>query len=225
MHREERVTLKAVIFDLDGVVVDTVPLHFKAWKRMFNEYGHDFTFTDYKRKVDGIPRYDGARTILTELSDDEVHRAGDKKQRYFRELLDAADIPRYDTTIRLIDLLRAARIKVAVISSSKNCVHILERIGILGNLDAVIGGADITRGKPDPQIFLMAAGRLETAPEDCVVFEDAVLGVEAAKNAHMKCVGIDRYGDPDRLAKADIVVADAAEVTVDRLRALVDNAR
>lgn len=214
--------LEAAIFDLDGVVVNTVPLHFEAWKRMFNEYGHDFTFDDYKQKVDGIPRYDGARAILTELSDEEIKAAGEKKQEYFRELLDAADIPRYDTTIELIDNLLTAGIKVAVISSSKNCPHILKKIGIYDRLNAVISGKDITKGKPDPQIFLMAAEKLGATPENCVVFEDAVLGVEAAKNGNMKCIGIDRYESPERLSKADVVVRDAGEVSVDKLKGLVD---
>lgn len=212
--------LEAAIFDLDGVVVNTVPLHFEAWKRMFNEYGHEFTFDDYKAKVDGIPRYDGARAILTELSDDELKVAGDKKQGYFRELLDAAEIPRYDTTIKLIGDLQAAGIKVAVISSSKNCPHILEKIGLYDKLDAIISGTDITKGKPDPQIFLMAAERVGTEPQACVVFEDAVLGVEAAKRANMKCVGMDRYDHPERLTKADVVVKDASELSVGGLKEL-----
>ena len=214
--------LAAAIFDLDGVVVNTVPIHFKAWKRMFNEYGHEFTFDDYKQKVDGIPRYDGARAILTELNEAEIKEAGNKKQGYFRELLDAEEIPRYDTTINLIDQLQQAGIKVAVISSSKNCPLILQRIGLFDRLDAVISGKDITKGKPDPQIFLMAAKRLGAMPNQCVVFEDAVLGVEAAKRGEMKCVGIDRYDNPKRLAKADIIVKDAGEVTISTLKRMFE---
>lgn len=213
-------SLKAVIFDLDGVVVNTVPLHFQAWKRMFAEYGHDFTFEEYKQKVDGIPRYDGARAILTDLPEDEVHKAGDRKQSYFRELLDKADIPRYDSTISLINELLSGGIHVAVISSSKNCPDILKKIGLYEKLNAVISGKDITKGKPDPQIFLMAAEKMKIDPEDCVVFEDAVLGVEAAKNAKMKCVGIDRYENPNRLAKADLIIKDASEISVPRLKEL-----
>ena len=214
--------LTAAIFDLDGVIVDTVPLHFKAWKKMFNEYGHEFTFDDYKAKVDGIPRRDGAKAILTELSDEEIHVAGDKKQVYFREMLDADEIPRYDTTIKLIDDLKADGVKVAVISSSKNCPHILRKIGLYDRLDAVISGTDITKGKPNPQIFLLAAQKVVAEPAECVVFEDAVLGVEAAKRGDMKCVGIDRYDDPKRLEKADLIVKDAGELTVDMLRALME---
>ena len=79
---------RGAIFDVDGVLVDTVPIHFKAWKKMFSEYGVDFTFDDYKSKVDGIPRYDGARAILKNLSDTEIKEAGDRKQRYFLEFID-----------------------------------------------------------------------------------------------------------------------------------------
>lgn len=212
--------LEAVIFDLDGVVVNTVPLHFAAWKRMFNEYGHEFTFDDYKQKVDGIPRYDGARAILTELPEDKLRIAADKKQDYFREALDKSEIPRYDTTIHLIEELLSDGIKVAVISSSKNCPYILKKIGLFDKLTTVVSGADITKGKPDPQIFLMAAERMGADPEHCIVFEDAVLGVEAAKRGKMKCVGIDRYDNPERLSKADIIIKDAGEVTMAKLKEL-----
>ena len=89
--------MKAAIFDLDGVIVNTVPLHFKAWKMMFSEYGKEFNFDDYKQKVDGIPRMDGARAILTDLSDEELKKAADKKQVYFLEYLNSEDIPVYNS--------------------------------------------------------------------------------------------------------------------------------
>lgn len=212
--------MKAAIFDLDGVIVNTVPLHFKAWQRMFKEYGKDFNFDDYKQKVDGIPRTDGAKAILTDLSEDDLRKAGDKKQGYFLEYLNSDKIPVYDTTVELIRALRAEGLKRGVISSSKNCLPVLEKIGLVDLFDIIITGNDITKGKPDPQIFLMAAEKMETEPEACVVFEDAVLGVEAAKRAHMKCVGIDRYGEPERLKKADLVVADLGEVTVKKIKEL-----
>lgn len=203
---------KAAIFDMDGVVVDTVPIHFKAWRRMFGEYGHEFTFEDYKEKVDGIPRYDGTRAVLTELSDEEIVEAGDKKQAYFLEELNTADIPIYKSTTDLITDLQGRKIKVAVISASKNAPLILERIGLMDRLDAMVCGHDVTKGKPDPQVFLLAAKKLGAEKSQCVVFEDAVLGVEAAKKALMKCVGIDRYGDPERLNQADLVVSDLGEI-------------
>ena len=212
--------LKAAIFDLDGVVVDTVPIHFKAWKRMFEKYGKTFTFEDYKQKVDGIPRRNGAKAILTDISDEELKKAADLKQSYFVENLEKEDIPQFTTTIKLITNLLDEGIKCAVVSSSKNCPAILKRIGLFDKLGSVISGDDITRGKPDPQIFLMAAERLGAKPSECIAFEDAVLGVESAKNAKMHCIGIDRYDHPERLALADIVVSDLGEIDLAEIKAL-----
>lgn len=213
-------SFKAAIFDLDGVIVDTVPIHFRAWKKMFLEYGKDFTFDDYKRKVDGIPRIDGAKAILTDFSDEEIKKACDKKQEYFLEFIKKVKISVYKSTLGLIKELKANYIKVANISSSKNCKLILERIGVIDLMDVIVDGNDITKGKPDPQIFLMAAERLSVEPEVCLVFEDAVLGVEAAKRANMLCVGIDRYNEPKRLKKADIIVTDLSEVDYNKLEGL-----
>lgn len=212
--------MKAAIFDLDGVIVNTVPLHFKAWQRMFKEYGKDFTFEDYKEKVDGIPRTDGAKAILTDLSDEDLKKAGDKKQAYLLEYLEKEKIPAYDTTVDLIKSIKKDGLKIGVISSSKNCMSILKKINLVDIFDVIITGNDITKGKPDPQAFFMAAERMSSEPKACVVFEDAVLGVEAAKNAGMKCVGIDRYGSPERLKKADLVVSDLGEITLKNVKEL-----
>ena len=217
-------SLKGAIFDLDGVLVNTVPLHFKAWKRMFGEYGKDFTFEDYKAKVDGIPRMAGARAILTELSDSELEEAAAKKQGYFVEFLKTDGINVYETSRNLIKELRSEGVKIAVISSSRNCPYILEKAGFNPLLDAVISGKDIKpgKGKPDPWIFSRAIERLALKPDECVVFEDAVLGVEAAKRAEAKTVGVDRHDDPARLKKADLIIKDLGEVDYNRLKSLVE---
>lgn len=211
---------KAAIFDLDGVIVDTVPLHFKAWKRMFNDYGKEFDFNDYKQKVDGIPRIDGCRAILTDISGEEITKASDKKQGYYMEYLSEDGVKVYDTTVSLIKELLAAGIHTAVVSSSKNLPLILKRTGLTNMFEVRLSGSDITKGKPDPQIFLMAAKRLNIAPEESVVFEDATLGVEGAKRANMHCVGIDRTNRPDLFKKADIVVNDLGEIDLIRLQSL-----
>ncbi len=212
--------MHAAIFDLDGVIVNTVPFHFKAWQRMFKEYGKDFSFEDYKQKVDGIPRIDGARAILRDLDRDGLQRAGDKKQGYFLEYLDKEDIPVYAGTVSLIKDFKKEGLKVAVISSSKNCLPILKKTNLADLFNVIITGNDITKGKPDPQAFFMAADKMSAGPEGCVVFEDAVLGVEAAKRAGMRCVGIDRYGRPERLNKADLVVSDLGEIDAGKVKAL-----
>lgn len=212
--------MKAAIFDLDGVIVNTVPLHFRAWQRMFAEYGREFTFEEYKEKVDGIPRTDGARAILTDLDENELEKAGSKKQGYFLEYLNSEEIPVYKTTVDLIKAIKKEKIKRGAISSSKNCLPILKKANLIDLFDVIITGNDITRGKPDPQVFLTAAEKMSVEPAGCVVFEDAVLGVEAAKRAKMKCVGIDRYGKPERLKKADLVVSDLGEVNIKKIKEL-----
>ncbi len=212
---------EGAIFDLDGIVVDTVPLHFAAWKKMFSEYGKSFTFEDYKKKVDGIPRMDGARAVLTELDDKELEKAAGLKQKYFRSELDRGKIPVYDSTIKLIKDLKDTGLSLAVISSSKNCTHILKNIGIYDILDTVVGGSRELKGKPDPEIFLTAAKELKASPEKCVVFEDASLGVASAKNAGMYVIGVDRYSNPARLEAADRIVSDAGQITASEVAGLL----
>ena len=212
--------LKGAIFDLDGVIVNTVPLHFKAWQKMFGEYGKEFSFRDYKEKVDGIPRLSGARAILTDLSEAELAQAADKKQHYFLEFLHQEGVEVYESTVELIKELQQAGIKRAVVSSSRNCPYILAKANLSDLFDVIIGGDEVVRGKPHPDIFLLAAKRIGRDPADCVVFEDAVLGVEAAKAAGMKCVGIDRYQKPQRLSQADVVVSDLAELDTEKIKEL-----
>ncbi|MBU1113055.1 MAG: beta-phosphoglucomutase family hydrolase [Candidatus Omnitrophica bacterium] len=211
---------KGAIFDLDGVIVDTVPLHFKAWKKMFLEYGQEITFQDYKEKIDGIPRISGARAILKDLSEDKLNQAASRKQGYFLEFLEKEGVKVYPSTLELIENLKNQKIKVAVISASKNCRFTLEKAGIDSLFDVIITGNDVKKGKPEPDVFLLAAEKLNLSPEVCIIVEDAVLGVLAAQRAGMRCVGIDRYQNPQRLAKANLVVNDLSEVTVEQLKNL-----
>jgi len=211
--------LEAAIFDLDGVIVNTVMLHFEAWQKMFSEYSRDFTFFDYKTKVDGILRVDGAKNILGDLAFDEIERAAAKKQRYFLEFLENKGVEIYKSTIDLIDELKTKNIKIGIISSSKNCRHILQKAGVNGLFDAMVTGDDVKKGKPHPEVFITAAKKLGVIPEECIVFEDAALGIEGAKKAKMICVGVDRHKDPKRLKSADLVVSDLSDVS---LRAIED---
>ncbi|MDD5686974.1 MAG: beta-phosphoglucomutase family hydrolase [Elusimicrobia bacterium] len=216
----ENKKFKCAIFDLDGVIVNTVPVHFKAWKKMFGEYGKKFTFTDYLNKVDGIPRLDGTRAILKGLPEKQILEANEKKQVYFLNFLSKVKIPVFKSTVRLIKQLKKNNIKLAVVSSSKNCKDILRQTKLINLFEVCLTGNDITKGKPNPQIFITAARQIGIPPKNCVVFEDAILGVEAAKRAKMKCVGIDRQNKPERLKKADIVVKDLREVSIKTLEKL-----
>lgn len=209
--------IKGAIFDLDGVIVNTVPLHFKAWKKMFKEYGYDFTMEDYLAKVDGRPRLEGAAAILTELSPEEIKKAGEVKQSYYLDLLDRESLDIFESTVRLIQEMKSKGIKLAAASSSKNATRILRKINLLEVFDANISGADFEKGKPDPEVFQAAASRLKLKPEECVVFEDAQSGVEAARNGNFYCIGIDRHNNPESLQAADKVVKDLSELTVEEI--------
>lgn len=222
MVKKTNKLLQGVIFDLDGVIVNTVPIHFKAWKKMFSEYGKKFAFPDYKAKVDGIPRLAGARAILTDVSQEELDKAASRKQVYFLKFLKKEGIDVYKSTVRLAKDLRKNGVKVGVISSSKNCLYILKKAKIDHLFHVIITGNDIKKGmgKPNPYVFLLAAKKLRLKPKNCVVVEDAVLGVEAALRGKMKSVGVDRYRKPKRLKKADLVVNDLGKVSLKKLEGL-----
>jgi beta-phosphoglucomutase len=209
--------IKAAIFDLDGVIVNTVPLHFAAWKKMFEEYGHPFTMADYLAKVDGRPRLEGAAAILTELSPEEIEQAGSKKQGYYLELLDSEPIEIFQSSVKIIQELKKRGVRLAAASSSKNAVRILKKIGLYDTFEVNVSGADFERGKPDPEIFLTAASRLGVRPQETVVFEDARSGVEAAVNGGFPCVGINRHDNAEALAGADRIVKDLAEIGVEEI--------
>jgi len=209
------------IFDFDGVLVNTVPIHFAAWKRMFAEFGKEFTYDDYKEKVDGIPRLEGARAILGELPFEELQKACDKKQQYFAEILEQEKVEVFEDTLQLIKELKARGIKIALISSSKNAADIVKKLRLEELFDTTVLGEAGIKPKPDPQIFMEAALRLGVNPSSCVVFEDAKLGVEAAKRAGMRCVGIHRGVNPKALENADVLLHDLSQFTVESLEELL----
>jgi len=209
--------IKAAIFDLDGVIVNTVPLHFGAWKRMFEGYGHKFTMQDYLAKVDGRPRLEGAAAILTELNPEEIKKAGDIKQGYYLELLDNEEIKIFQSSVKVIKEFKKRGIKLAAASSSKNAVRILKKIKLYDTFEVNVSGADFEKGKPDPEIFLTAAKKLGAKARESVVFEDAKSGVEAAVNGGFFCIGINRHDNAEALAGANKVVNDLSEISIDEI--------
>ena len=226
----------AVIFDLDGVVTDTASVHAAAWRRLFDDYlasrpgragenHRPFTDEDYRRYVDGRSRYDGVRAFLASrgiTEDTAVVRAlGDRKDEYFVESVKQHGVRVFDGTVVLLRSLRAAGMRVAIISASRNCVEVLKVAGLDAmfdvRVDGVVAGELGLPGKPDPAVFLEAARRLHVAPNRAVVVEDALAGVAAGRRGRFGLViGVDRTGHPDELraAGADLVVKDLAEVAL-----------
>ena len=209
----------ACIFDLDGVLVDTAKYHFKAWKRLTDMLGIDFTENDNER-LKGVSRMASLEIIL-EIGN--IHLDENKKLEYatlknnwyieyISKMTPSEILP---GCIRFITELKKEKILIAIGSASKNTPMILERVGIQGMFDAVADGNNITKAKPDPEVFLKAAEMIGIRPEECVVFEDAVAGVQAALNAGMMCIGI---GSPEVLTKAHFVVPGLYEMNVGKLR-------
>ncbi|MDI9857854.1 MULTISPECIES: beta-phosphoglucomutase [Flectobacillus] len=211
-------TVKACLFDLDGVIVDTAVYHFQAWRRLANELGFDFT-EHQNEQLKGISRMESLELILnwggvTLTEEEKVAWATKKNQWYLDLVMQMTPNEVLPGVPEFLKSLRANGIKIALGSASKNSKLILERIQMLDYFDAIIDGNNITKGKPDPQVFLMGAEATGAQPSECVVFEDAVAGVQAAKAGGMKAVGV---GSADILTEADIVIATFEDFSVEKL--------
>jgi beta-phosphoglucomutase len=212
---------RGVIFDLDGVLVKTDELHFRSWQQVTGEEGiyFDHAINDRLR---GISRPDSLRIVLERAprpyTPDEQAALLQRKQSIFRQLLETltpADL--LPGALPAVIELRRRGIKTAVGSSSKNTAFIIERLGLGRYFDAVVDGNDITRSKPDPEVFLLTAQRLGLEPRECLVVEDALAGVESARRAGMAVFGI---SPPEKLPGVARVAPDLAHVTVDELLAI-----
>lgn len=240
----EQYSFKAVIFDLDGVVTKTALVHGVAWKEMFDEYlksrekrfGEPFKeFThenDYLPYVDGKPRYKGVQSFLEsrgvtipfgDPSDswesETICGLGNKKNVVFKKILERDGIEQYDSTIELIKQLKEAGIRIGVASSSKNCKMVLENTGLIKyfetRVDGIVSAELGLKGKPEPDIFTMAADNLGINYKDAVVVEDAVSGVQAgAKGNFGMVIGLARENNEKELASngADVVYKDMEEL-------------
>lgn len=203
--------IKAIIFDVDGVLLDTVPYHFEAWKRMFAELSITITYDDYLTKLNGIPRLTGIRNIVPIRDAKELEQLAQIKQRYFlNAVADNPPMP-LNGVLDFLHALGERGIKKAAASSSKNAPSLLRSAGISPFLDATVGGADFKDPKPAPDIFLTAAALIDTIPSECMVIEDAAVGIVAAKNAGMTTMGLTRSEDLDIIQIADRAIRSLEE--------------
>jgi alpha,alpha-trehalase len=237
---------KAVIFDLDGVITRTAAVHAAAWKQLFDDYlkereareGEDHSpfdiDRDYRSYVDGKPRYDGVRSFLESRGIDlpwgdpedppdreTVCGLGNRKNRLFNQRLKEQGADVFPPAVELVKRLRAGGVATAVVSSSKNTGAVLDAAGIADLFDARVDGIEAERlgltGKPAPDVFVEAAGRLGAEPGATVVFEDAVSGVEAGRRGSFGLVvGVDRVGAAEALREAGAheVLSDLSRVAV-----------
>jgi beta-phosphoglucomutase len=213
--------IRACIFDLDGVIVDTAHYHYLAWKRLANELGIDLTPED-NEKLKGVSRKHSLEIILKmggiSLSEHDRELLANKKNSWFVDYLERMAPEEIFPGVKdLIRQLKSNGLKVGLASSSKNAQTVLQLLRINELFDAVVDGTMITHSKPHPEIFLLAASKLQLSPDECLVFEDAESGVEAAIAAGMKCVGI---GSPKQLGKATKVIAKTGDFKVSSLQEL-----
>ena len=213
--------IQACLFDLDGVIVDTAVYHYKAWKRLANELGFDFT-EEQNELLKGVSRVRSLEIILeigdVTKTDAEKEELATRKNTWYVDMINQMHPDEILPAAReFVQACRDAGIKTALGSASKNSMTILEKINMVNLFDAIIDGNKVSKAKPDPEVFLKGAEALGVAPSACVVFEDAIAGVEAAINGGMKVVGI---GSPKVLTGADLVVGGLNEMSLQILKKL-----
>jgi len=217
--------VRAVIFDVDGVLVDSYGPHFRSWRALAAESGFDITEAQFAETFGKTSR-DIIRRLWRGDADDDsrVRELDDRKEALYRRIV-SADFPAMDGAPELLEALHRDGFVLAVGSSGppENVDLALDRLGKRELIAATVTGADVTRGKPDPQVFLIAAGRLAAAPAECAVVEDAPDGVRAARAAGMAVVALLSTGRSEadfRDARPDRIVASLRELSPDILRAL-----
>ncbi|MGS2725345.1 beta-phosphoglucomutase [Psychroserpens sp. BH13MA-6] len=213
---------KGFIFDLDGVIVDTAKYHFLAWKKLANSIGIDFSEAQ-NEQLKGVSRKRSLEKILNwgnkSLSEGEFTRLmGLKNDDYLSHInqMDTSEI--LPNVAQTLDFLKENNQAVALGSASKNAVPILKKVDLLEQFEAIVDGNDVSKAKPDPEVFLIGAKLLNKDPEDCIVFEDSVAGIKAANTANMISIGI---GQIEVLHEADYVFTDFTEMSQDFLKGLI----
>ncbi len=213
--------LEAVIWDMDGVIADTGPYHLKAWQETFRKRGVAFSEEDFRRHFGQRNDTIIGDTLGAGLPNAEVQAIATEKEDRYRQLVSQQVAP-LPGAIELIKSLVAKGVKMAIASSApmENIQLVTGSLGLADCFQAVVWGGEVTEGKPSPQGFLLAAEKLGVEPGNCLVIEDAVAGVAAAKSAGMKCLAVTNSHPAERLTKADLVVNALSEVTVNGITAL-----
>jgi len=213
--------LQAVLFDLDGVITDTEEYHYLAWKRLADELGFEFTEQDNER-LKGVSRMASLDILLSiggvELDDAAKAELAERKNNWYVEMITKMDHSEIlPGAIEFLEECRSNGIKVALGSASKNAMTILNNTGLTPYFDAIIDGTKTAAAKPDPEVFTLGASELGVTPEQCVVFEDAEAGIEAAQRAGMRSIGI---GSEETLGKADLLIPSLDQMSFGRLSEL-----
>lgn len=210
---------RGYIFDLDGVIVDTAKYHFLAWKKLANSIGIDFS-QEQNEQLKGVSRVKSLEKILawgnkTISAAHFTRLMTSKNDDYLLHVHEMSESEILPDVIKILNFLGDESQPVALGSASKNARLILNKVNLIDKFEAIVDGTNVSKAKPDPEVFLIAAKQLEMPPEDCIVFEDSVAGVQAANSANMISIGI---GDAKILHEADYIFRDFTEISTDFLK-------
>lgn len=197
--------IRAFIFDLDGVITDTAEYHYRGWKRLADEEGLAFTREDNEH-LRGIPRRESLMLIIKDrvYPEEKIQEMMARKNSYYLDFIkEISPVDLLPGAKELLEEIRAAGLKNALGSASKNAGEVIERLGIRSLFDAIADGLSVERQKPAPDLFLHAARQLHLSPIECVVVEDAAAGIEAARAGGFRSVGL---GPHERVGKADVIL-------------------
>jgi beta-phosphoglucomutase len=217
-------TIKACLFDMDGVIVDTARFHFKAWHRLADSLGIEFT-EEQNEQLKGVSRVDSLEKILSwgnlHLDSTKKMELMELKNKWYLDYVEqVSPADMLPGVLDFLNELKDAGIRIGLGSSSKNSVLILEKLGILDFFSTIIDGNKIHMSKPHPEVFLRGAVELGLEPHEVVVFEDAISGVEAALSGGFKCIGI---GEEKFLHQANAVVSSLQGMSVSRMQELLNS--
>ena len=216
--------VKAFIFDLDGVIVDTAKYHYLAWKKIANELGIDFTH-EHNELLKGVSRVRSLDIILelgniVTTQENKDKWLVQKNEDYLSYLVNMDESEILPGVLPVLKFLKENKQGIALGSASKNAKPILEKTGIMDYFDVVVDGNDVSNAKPDPEVFLQAAKLLNATNENSIVFEDSVAGIQAANIANMTSVGI---GDKEVLSEAQYIFSDFTQIDTSFIEALINN--
>lgn len=213
-----------VIFDLDGVIVDTAKYHFLAWKNLADNLGFEFTEA-HNELLKGVSRVRSLE-ILLDIGDATVSEEKkqefliSKNEEYLKYITKMGADEILSGASELLDALDNLGIQYVLGSASKNAPLILKQVGLYNRFLGIVDGNSVNQAKPDPEVFLIGAKKLNLKPENCIVFEDAIAGIEAANRANMTSIGI---GDKKTLSEADYNFNNLTEVSADFIEDLIEN--
>ncbi len=215
--------LKAVIFDMDGVIIDSEPMHVKIETNLFEKLGVEIQKSDHESYI-GMPIED----LWTKVKNDfnltnDVEELMENHRQEIYNYMSSTDLPVLPNVKKIITEVHEQNLKLAVASSSpKEIINlVVERLELKNSFNFLISGEEVTKGKPDPEIFIEAAKQLSVSPEECLVIEDSKNGVIAAKESGMKCIGFQNINSGSQdLSKADDIIDSMEKLTLTRIKNL-----